>query len=236
MAKRERTIVGVVGDSHCPAMHAGYDTFCRDVFKDAGVNTIVHIGDLVDWHSISYHEQVVSLKNPDQERTEAQEQVDALMNSFPWIKRGRKHILIGNHDALPYRKAQTEGLASDTIKPFKEYWRLKDWNVHERFAELVIDGVVYTHGEGRGGVYAHGAKALARGRSCVMGHLHSNAGTIWHANPESRLFGLAVGCGVDNTRMQFLYGRAFPRKPILGCGVVIDGVIPQFVPMLLKSR
>lgn len=236
MAKRETTIVGVISDTHCPAMHEGYTEFCVDVFKDAGVNFIVHIGDLVDWHSASYHETIAALKNPDGERSEAQEQVDHLMNAFPWVKRGRRHILIGNHDALPYRKIQTAGLASDTVPPFKEYWNLKGWKVHERFGELIVDDVVYSHGEGKGGVYAHGTKALARGRSCVMGHLHSNAGTIWHANPESRLFGLAVGCGVDNTRLQFMYGRAFPRKPILGCGVVIGGVIPQFVPMLLKSR
>lgn len=215
-------------------MHQGFVAFLKEVFRDHRVDTVVHIGDLADWHSISYHEQEPALKNPDAERIEAQEQVDELMNAFPKAK--RRIFLKGNHDCLPERKAKTIGLSSDSLRPFGEYWRLKGWKIHERFAEVKIDGVVYTHGEGRGGVYAHGAKALSRGRSVVMGHLHSNAGTIWHANPESRLFGLAVGCGVDNTRLQFLYGRAFPRKPMLGCGVVIDGVIPQFVPMLLKSR
>lgn len=215
-------------------MHEGYVEFLQGIYDDYECDEVVHIGDIVDWHSNSYHEQEVALKNPDAERTAAQKQVDTIVQAFPNARKRR--LLTGNHDDLPYRKAKTAGLASDALFPLKKFWSLKGWSVVPRFEELVIDGVVYTHGEGRGGMYAHGQRALARGRSVVMGHLHSNAGVIWHANTESRLFGLAVGCGVDNTRLQFLYGKPFPRKPIIGCGVVIDGKQPYFEPMLLKSR
>jgi hypothetical protein len=50
------------------------------------------------------------------------------------------------------------------------------------------------------------------------------------------VFGLAVGCGIDMRRLQFLYSKPFPRKPILGCGVVIDGTRAFFEPMQLPSK
>ena len=46
---------------------------------------------------------------------------------------------------------------------------------------------------------------------------------------------MAVGCGVDNSSMAYAYGRNFKNKPILGCGVVIDG-LPYAEPMNLGSK
>jgi len=37
------------------------------------------------------------------------------------------------------------------------------------------------------------------------------------------VWGMAVGCGIDNKSMAFAYGKHFLKKPILGCGVVILG-------------
>ena len=49
------------------------------------------------------------------------------------------------------------------------------------------------------------------------------------------MWGLAVGCGVDQRSMAFAYGKHFAKKPVIGCGVVIDGV-PHAVPMDLGSK
>ena len=49
-------------------------------------------------------------------------------------------------------------------------------------------------------------------------------------------FGLAVGCGIDVGRLQFAYGRRIVAKPILGCGVVLNGQRALFEPWLLKTR
>ena len=73
-------------------------------------------------------------------------------------------------------------------------------------------------------------------RSTVIGHFHAQAGVKWWANPEFRVFGLAVGCGIDASRMQFEYGRKITAKPILGCGVVLGGRQAYFEPWLLHSR
>lgn len=221
----------VIGDCHAPAMRTGYVEFLRRTADYWGADRIVHIGDVVDWHSISYHERSPSLPSPYQEYKRALRQVKQLNDAFP-----KADWLIGNHDALTERQAVSAGLpGSVVLKSYNELWNTA-WKVHERFAEIQIDGTIYSHGEGPGGMYAHGRRAQLRCRSYVMGHLHSNAGVMWSANPEYRLFGLAVGCGVDNSRLQFLYGKPFPRKPILGCGVVVNGKQAYFEPWLLKSR
>jgi hypothetical protein len=43
---------------------------------------------------------------------------------------------------------------------------------------------------------------------------------------------MQVGCGIDNSQYAFAYGKSFPKKPILGCGLVLDGGnIPVILPM-----
>lgn len=220
----------IIGDTHCPAMKRGYVDFLKSIADRWGVDRVVHIGDLVDWHSISYHEKSPALHSPTDELRRARKQVASLVEAFP-----KADWLIGNHDALTQRQACTAGLPEDVLKPYGDLLDCP-WKVHPRFSEIVIDGVTYLHGEGPGGMYAHGNRAKLRFRSVVMGHLHANAGVLWHANPEYRVFGMAVGCGVDQKALQFAYGRPIPRKPFLGCGVVEDGKRAYFEPWLLKSR
>lgn len=221
----------VIGDTHCPAMRKGYVRFLQEVADEYQPDRIVHIGDLVDWHSISYHERLPSCSSPKDEYKRAKRQVYDIREAFP-----RVDWMIGNHDALTQRQAASVGLPSDVLKDYAELWELPGWTIHERFEELVIDGVAYLHGEGMGGANAHGNRAKVRFRSIVQGHLHSNAGVIYHANAEFRVFGLAVGCGVDIHELQMSYGRPIAKKPILGCGVVIDGQRAFFEPWRLKSR
>ena len=47
--------IGIIGDTHAPAMLPGYVEFCSQTFKQWGVTRVVHIGDLVDWAALSFH-------------------------------------------------------------------------------------------------------------------------------------------------------------------------------------
>lgn len=136
----------IIADTHCPGMRRGYVDFLKRVADDYAVNRVVHIGDLVDWASISYHEKSPSLTNATSEYGRAKRQVASLSRAFPdadW--------LIGNHDALTERQAITAGLPTQLLRDYRDMWEV-DWVVHPRFAKLLIDGVVYSHGDsGRGG-------------------------------------------------------------------------------------
>ena len=42
---------------------------------------------------------------------------------------------------------------------------------------------------------------------------------------------MQVGCGIDVKAAAMDYGKKFNQKPILGCGVVVDGELAVFEPM-----
>ncbi len=221
----------IIGDTHAPGMRKGYVDFLKRIADSYGINRVIHIGDLVDWASISYHEKSPSLSNATAEYAKAKKQIASLARAFP-----KADWLIGNHDALTERQAISAGLPPQILKDYADLWEL-DWTVHPRFSKLQIDGVLYSHGDsGRGGQDAAFHQAKDNFRSTVIGHFHAQAGVKWWANPEFRVFGLAVGCGIDAGRMQFEYGRKMAAKPILGCGVVLGGRQAYFEPWLLASR
>lgn len=218
-------IVGIIGDTHIPYEHPDYLDFCRDTFRKHKVDRVIHIGDLVDNHSISYHEHDPNLLSPIDEYTLALAKLQDWYRAFP-----KCTLLMGNHDLLPYRKAKSSGLPKTFIKPFEEMYELPEgWDYRD---SVEIEGTLYTHGTEFGGMYAHKRAMESNMQSTVIGHLHSNAGVIWTANKNKRAFGLAVGCGIDHKSPAYNYGERYPRKPIIGCGIVINGdEYAKFVPM-----
>ena len=218
----------IVGDIHAPCMAKGYPEFCADLYDQWSCDRVVMIGDLVDWCSISYHPKAPSLKNSEVEFVKAKKQVARLAEYFPvadW--------LIGNHDSLTERQATDLNLPLDVLKGYTDLWDLPGWIAHPRFHDLVIDGVVYRHGDKElGGQFAAWKNAKANFRSVVQGHLHSQANVAYYACKAGRVFGMQVGCGVDWRAAAMSYGKAFAAKPILAAGVVIDGVSAVVEPMI----
>ena len=186
---------------------------------------IVHIGDLVDNHACSFHDSDPDGYSHGEEMKRAKERLKKWFKAFPKVLLCR-----GNHDILVERKALRYGLSQSVVKTFKKIWDLpKGWEFEEEFYRY---GVLFTHGNGRAGMYAHGKLAQDEFCSSVMGHLHSNAGTLWGSNKNHRYFGLAVGCGVDQKTYSMAYAKYFKRKFMIGCGVVTDsGNYAQFIPM-----
>jgi hypothetical protein len=212
-------------------MRTGYVDFLKRLADRYAITRVVHIGDLVDWASISYHEKHPVLRNPTLEYKRALKQVSMLSKAFP-----KADWLIGNHDALTERQLVTAGLPPELLRSQNDIWQI-GWKVHKRFEKLEIDGVVYSHGDsGRGGIDAARLQSQDNFRSTVIGHFHGQAGVKWFANNDSRVFGLSVGCGIDADALAFEYGRKFARKPLLGCGVVLNGKQAYFEPWLLRCR
>lgn len=218
-----------IGDTHEPFTHKHYLDFCRRIRDKHKCDTVVHIGDEVDNHAISFHEHDPDGWSPGHEAEAALAKLRAWYKTFP-----RCHVCIGNHGARHFRVAFKAGLSKRFIRDYAEAWDAPEgWTWKD---EWTIDGVLYTHGIGSSGKYAHVLRAEACRQSVVMGHLHTGAGVQYLASSHDLIFGMNVGCGLDLDAYAMAYSKPFPRRPVLGCGVVIDGIEAVFEPMLFKNH
>ena len=221
--------VGIIGDTHLPYELDGYLDFCQETFDKHGVDTVVHIGDMFDNHSLSFHDSEPMLHNVMGEYESAFERAQDWYEAFP-----EATLIMGNHDRIPARQLRKLGMEpSIFMRPIEELFGMPPgWTVAD---SVVIDNVLYHHGETSGGINGFRKDAETRMRCTVSGHNHSNAGISATATDQELVWGLAVGCGVNHEHMAFAYGKNFAKKPIVACGVVIEGE-PHIEYMNLGSK
>lgn len=207
--------VGIIGDTHFPAHHPGYLSFVRDVFDQWDVEKIVHIGDVVDHHNISFHLQELKVAGVEHEVEDASACIEEWSKVFP-----KMEVTVGNHDRRVLRLAASAKIPAMFLRSFADFWQTPGW---QWIDETVIDGVRYFHGDGCSGVRPALNAAIKTRVSTVIGHVHAVAGIMHSAGPFSRIFGMDVGCGVDRMNPAMAYGKYYTAKPFLSCGVVIDG-------------
>lgn len=223
----------VIGDTHCPAMLAQYPDFLTDMYEMWNCDRVVHIGDLADFHAISFHQKEFGLESIETELDMARHQVAELTDVFP-----EADYLTGNHSALPVRQAREAGLPPSMLVSLADLMDLPEgWTVHPRHHDLVIDGVIYRHGD-KGRSNQQNAAFLNAGlefNSVVQGHFHAQAGVVYGANQRQRYFGLQVGCGTDPRSPYMNYSSIYSKRPLLGCGIVLDGEYATFEPLHLED-
>jgi len=217
--------LGIIADTHEPFSHPKYFDFCYDTFKKYKVKRVFHVGDLADFHAISRHPHNPDGFSPKDELDETIKKLQKWYKAFP-----KCSVCIGNHDERIEKAAWQYGLSSHYFKNFRDTLRFpKGW---EYGFDHYIYGIRIFHGMGYSGKIAHSQAAMNNHCSVIMGHIHSNSGVEFFANERSRSFGMAVGCGIDRHSYAFNYGRDISRKPIISCGVVLEGgKIPMVVPM-----
>lgn len=223
----------IIGDTHSPCMHPKYIPFLKKLADHYQPDRVVHIGDVIDYSAISYHQPSrLNLRDPEMEFRKAYKQVQKLYKVFPKLD-----WLLGNHCSLPRRKSLDACLPDLLFKDEVDLWDVKGWKVHPRYHDLMIDGVMYRHGDkGKGGRFPAVLNAEQQFCSLVQGHHHQSGGVEYFANELKLIFGMQVGCGVDHHKAEMDYGKKFNKKPILGAGIVINGKKAIFEPMLLKNK
>ena len=203
----------VIGDLHEPFCLPGYLKHCIETYKKYKCDEVVFIGDIIDNHASSYHET-----DPDG-HSAGMELKLAIQNIKKWYKAfPEATVIIGNHDRLIMRKAQTSGLSKLWIKGYSEVLGTPGWNF---VGSVEIDDVLYIHGEG-GTARMRARRDL---QSVVQGHLHSQAYIEWIVGTKFKIFGMQVGCGINNKAYAMAYGKEF-AKPAIACGVILKGLVP----------
>jgi len=221
----------VIGDTHFPATHPDYVAFLvavRDAYK---LDSTLHVGDVVDFHAISYHETDTELPTAAEELRIARECLASLAAEFPEM-----HITQGNHDNLPQRRLQTHGLPQAFLPGFNTLFNTPEtWHWHTGFVKFFLKcGMPVVMQHGIASSLTAGANKL-RTASLIQGHHHYTSGVAWQSAADWRLFFLSVGCGVDPDHLGMAYaGSSVLKIPALGCGVVVDGWASH-IPMWLDD-
>jgi hypothetical protein len=123
-------------------------------------------------------------------------------------------VIIGNHDRIIMRKAQTSAIPSKWIKSYKEVLDVPNWNFVERYEK---DGVQFIHGEGG----TARTKCRADMMNTVQGHLHTQAYTEHYVGKNFRVFGTQVGCGINHKSYAMAYAK-YGKRPAVGCAVILN--------------
>lgn len=215
----------VIGDTHFPAVHRNYLSFVKNIRKKYKCDKVLHIGDVVDHHTISFHKKHPDSISAIDEYKQAMRHIKTWYAEFPEMQ-----ICIGNHDERVFRLSADVGIPSFYIKQYSQIYNTPKWKWDYGFT---IDGVYYTHGTGTGGQYPSFNSAKSRATSCVLGHHHSIAGINWLVGPTTRFFGMDIGSGIDRNHLDFSYSKFHLKKPVVSCGVVINGKHPYLELMNL---
>ena len=213
----------VIPDLHGPSTRPGALEFCKDLQNEYQTDTTIFIGDVTDWHSISFHAHHPEMPGPKDEFELAFECLQKWHKAFP-----EASVCLGNHDRRIVRLAESVNIPARFIRDYDDSWETPGWAwLHE----IIVDDVLYSHGEGSGSsMYPAYNKMKKMGMSCVLGHFHSAGGVKWLVNPLRRMFGMDTGCLVDDRSMAFAYGKFAIVRSVLSAAVVIDGV-PQHIIM-----
>ncbi len=207
--KSKENRILVIGDLHEPFCLDGYLEFCLEQSEKFNTNRTIFIGDVIDNHYASYHETDADGMGGGQELDLSINKIAKWRDAFP-----KADVIIGNHDRLIMRKAQTSAIPSKWIKSYKDVLEVPKWNFVER---LVIDNVQYIHGEGG----TARTKCKADLMSTVQGHLHTQAYTEYVVGQNFKIYGSQVGCGINHKAYAMAYAK-YGKKPAIGCMVVLD--------------
>jgi len=220
----------VVGDLHSHFIEKGYLAHCKLVKEQYKCDKVVFVGDIIECHSISRHEKSPKSEGSKIENEKTREALKEWFKTFP-----NAYVCVGNHDERPTREGARVGISEEYFKSLSELTGSpKGWKWGYEFQ---IDDVIYKHGHGgTGGRTPHMAQAERRRRSLVIGHFHSVAGIEYSATDDDVIFGMCVGCGIDSSLYPFDYAKNGLSRPIVACGIVVDGWLPIIIKRNMGSK
>ena len=204
--KKVRNVL-VIGDLHEPFCLDSYLTFCKEQYIIHDCNQVIYIGDILDNHYSSYHETSADGMGGLDELEYAIKRISRWYKAFP-----KATVIIGNHDRIIMRKAQTSSIPSKWIKSYKEVLEVPNWEFTERFVQ---DNVQYIHGENG----TARTKAKNDMMNTVQGHLHTQSYTENFVGQRYRIFATQVGCGINHESYAMAYCK-YGKKPAIGCAVI----------------
>lgn len=218
-------------DTHAPYSHPDLIPFLRAVKEHYQPTRVVHGGDEVDNHALSFHDSDPNLDSAGKELHEARKVITDLHSLFPEMQ-----ICHSNHGSLIYRRALKCGIPTEYLKSYREILFPdgggEGWSWHEKIRLTLPNGeaVQFQHQ-----CAGDPVNAAAHERcNLVLSHEHSKFHITYSASHAALYFGMHGGCLLDAPSLAFAYGKTALKRAIIGCAVIIDSQ-PVLVPMLLSK-
>lgn len=218
----------IISDTHFPYHHKDTFAFLEQAAYVYDCKVIKHTGDVVDNHSGSYHDVEYGTLDAEAEFMSARACVQQLNELFP-----KMDVVIGNHDAIPSRKAKSAGLGQENIKTYNDLYDV-NWNWQDKHFFDIAKGkqclLVHTMSTST----LNNAKSHSH--CSIQGHHHASFGLEYFTDTNMIRWSMTVGCLVDLHHPAFNYASgATTKRPVLGCGAIIDGE-PRLLPMNLDKN
>lgn len=218
-----------ISDTHFPYHHRDTFAFLKAIKSQYDINKACHVGDVCDNHYPSFHEKEPECLGGSEEIREARKACKKLELIFPELK-----VSCGNHDLLPKRKANSANVPLDWVAEPNEVYRLNggwDWQPSHRIKYGKDLEFLLTHSVGLN----TRTNAQRYSHSSVQGHHHSEFCISYETDMNSIRWSMSVGCLIDLHSPAFNYDKnRITKRPVLGCGIVIEES-PMLIPMTLTK-
>lgn len=218
----------VMPDLQIPFQHRNALSFLcrvRDKYKP---DIVVNVGDEVDNCALSRYPKDPNGESAGTELKKARRVLKSYYEEFPRVR-----LCESNHRARLYKRAYEAGIPKEYVADVHEYLQApKGWVWKQ---EWKIDGIVFEHGDRAGGDLAAYKLIDINHANTVFGHHSGTAGIVYRRRLNRMYYGMNVGCLVDENSYAMNYTKLLKNKPVLTCGVIVDGV-PHLIPMIKDGR
>ena len=218
----------VISDTHVPYHHPATIKFLAAIKAKYNPDRVVHIGDEIDSHAMSFHDSDPDAFSAGDELKAARDVIWQIEELFPKVD-----VIESNHGSLWYRKAKHHGIPREAIKSYEEILQTKKWKWHYDLTLTLPNGqpCYFHHGKSANCLLA----SQKLGMSFVQGHYHGKFGINYWGTKERLNFAFSVGCLIDDHALAFEYNKTTMDRPVIGCGIIIDSQ-PHCLPLVMKTN
>lgn len=218
-----------VPDQHHPYEHPDMIAFLSAVVSAFPVDLVVNAGDEADYHGLSFHDADPNLDSAGVELDKTRIAIGRLHTLLP-----NQLVCNSNHGSMVFRKAKHHGIPVQAIKKYRDIlfpqhgapgWSWADY----WFVNTPLGPVKFQHQSSN-----PVAEAAHERCNLMVGHNHSKFCIEYAASSDWLYWAGTGGWLGDNKSYAFAYGKIFPKKPIVGCTLILEGK-PMLIPMILNS-